>query len=189
MEDKEIDGLLIQHYENAIPKGTKRFNAKAYEIGQLLIPFSKENKILSVSQKFEIVGIKDEETLILDTISFSTTGRDRTKKGIEFNIKENIDFVSIYKLEENLFCVRDKIIFNRRIADSNNPNVTLARAGYIGKIIKISEDGNIIVKISKKRTDGLTGKIVKIKSDFLIDGDCKIINFNCSEYPFFQHFS
>ena len=145
-----------------------------YEIEDILSIDSTKIKGFKAGQKFKIVGIKDDETLILDTISTNKTGRDRTRKGIEFNIKDNVEFVTIYHLNTtpNIFKVKEKIIFTKRIFDENNKNITIARVGDSGIIKGINKD-YLIVELSLK---GKFGKGEELKT----------IKFNPIENNFFE---
>ena len=180
--------IEIQNYENVKPFNNSKINAKTYDLGQILIIITTKLKGFHNGQKFKIVGIKDDETLILDTISSNKTGRDRTRKGLEFNIKDNIDFVLILKFNEipKVFKVNEKIVFTKRIGDDANRNVTLARLGYVGKIQKI-EDEFITIDITHK-LDESTGKISKLKASFGFEKFLKTIQINSKENPFFEHY-
>lgn len=138
---KKADKLLIiQNYSKV--EIAENFSIKDYKIGQILIIDSIKIKGFKSGQKFKIVGIKDDETLILDTISTSKIGRDRTRKGIEFSIKNNVEFVSIFNhniLNPIEIKVGSKILFTRRIYDKDNKNVTIARVGNIGRVLDIEE--------------------------------------------------
>ena len=144
----------VATFTNAKPNGVEKFNAKTYEIGQVLSIDSIKIAGFKAGQKFKIVGIKDDETLILDTISSNKTGRDRTRKNIEFNIKDNIDSVSIFNNDEKnpmKIGLNEKIIFTKKIMNEANKKVAIAQNGSMGIVKKIEGD-YLTVELDNKKT-------------------------------------
>lgn len=144
----------VSTFTNAKPNGVEKFNAKAYKIGQVLSIDTVKLKGFKAGQKFKIVGIKDDETLILDTISNDKNGRDRSRKNIEFNIKNNIDLVSIFNhdtINPMKIGINEKIIFTKKIMDSTNKKVALTQNGSMGTVKEIDGD-YLIVELDNKKT-------------------------------------
>ena len=180
-------GFLLNNFIDVKTTKIDITNAKSYKIGQIITIDSTKAKGFKAGQKFKIVGIKDEKPLIIDGIPIINVKRDFTRKNLEFNISDNINFVSIFdNSQENFFELKDQIIFTRRIFDTENKNISLARIGYIGTISEIFDDGFISVKINQKLLPN--GKLKKLKSDSFTDGNFKVIKFNYKDNPYFQHF-
>lgn len=181
-------GFLLNNYVDLKTTKIDINNAKSYRLGQIITIDSTKAKGFKAGQKFKIVGIKDEKTLIIDGIPIINVKRDFTRKNLEFNIADNIEFVSIFDNSvENFFELKDQILFTRRIYEKENKNISLARIGYIGIISEIFDDGFISVKINQKLLSN--GKLKKLKPDSsFTDGNYKIIKFNYKDNPFFQHF-
>ena len=150
----------VSTFTNAKPNGVEKFNAKAYAVGQVLSIDSIKIAGFKAGQKFKIVGIKDDETLILDTISNDKTGRDRSRKNIEFNIKNNIDLVSIFHHDEEnpmKIGINEKIIFTKKIIDETNKKLALTQNGSKGVVKKI--DGDFLtVELDNKKIIKFNGK-------------------------------
>lgn len=154
----------VSTFTNAKPNGVEKFNAKAYKIGQVLSIDTVKLKGFKAGQKFKIVGIKDDETLILDTISNDKNGRDRSRKNIEFNIKNNIDLVSIFNhdtINPMKIGINEKIIFTKKIMDSTNKKVALTQNGSMGTVKEIDGD-YLIVELDNKKTIKFNAKRITI---------------------------
>ena len=181
-------GFLLNNFIDVKTTKIDINKAKSYKIGQIITIDSTKAKGFKAGQKFKIVGIKDEKTLIIDGIPIINVKRDFTRKNLEFNISDNINFVSIFdNSQENFFELKDQIIFTRRIFDTENKNISLARIGYIGIISEIFDDGFVSVKINQKLLPN--GKLKRLKPDSsFTDDNYKIIKFNYKDNPYFQHF-
>ncbi|MCT7604575.1 relaxase domain-containing protein [Aliarcobacter butzleri] len=158
----ESEKIEISVFTNAKSNSIEKFSAKSYKIGQILTIDSIDLKGFKAGQKFLIKDIKDDNTLIIDTISTNKTGRDRTRKNIEFNIKDNIDKVSIFEFDESKkmeFCKNEKIIFTKKIKDGK----TTIQNGATGTITSIDRDNIHITLDSKNKV------VVNIKENPFLD--------------------